>query len=184
MPNIEKNDTCIGPLYQFLADPHCITESSDDRWAPAAQVRAGPHPSVTGGCFCSRGSRQRRQEAKGLQRKSGSIWFCLEIPVNLGHVNKYLWGGGGDGLLAKSCLTLATPWTAAHQAPLFIGFSRQEYWSGLPFPSPGQYLQYEVLCAYMYTTDELTHILISYLLFCDAFTHSMMLSNPLCRRSS
>ena len=32
---------------------------------------------------------------------------------------------------------LATPWTAAHQAPLSMGFSRQEYWSGLPFPSPG-----------------------------------------------
>ena len=32
---------------------------------------------------------------------------------------------------------LATPWTAAHQAPPSIGLSRQEYWSGLPFPSPG-----------------------------------------------
>ena len=31
----------------------------------------------------------------------------------------------------------ATPWTLAHQAPLSMGFSRQEYWSGLPFPSPG-----------------------------------------------
>ena len=30
-----------------------------------------------------------------------------------------------------------TPWTAARQAPLFMGFSRQEYWSGLPFPPPG-----------------------------------------------
>ena len=30
----------------------------------------------------------------------------------------------------------ATPWTVAHQAPLSMGFSRQEYWSGLPFPSP------------------------------------------------
>ena len=30
-----------------------------------------------------------------------------------------------------------TPWTAAHQASLFVGFCRQEYWSGLPFPSPG-----------------------------------------------
>ena len=29
-----------------------------------------------------------------------------------------------------------TPWTAAHQAPLSLGFSRQEHWSGLPFPSP------------------------------------------------
>ena len=31
----------------------------------------------------------------------------------------------------------ATPWTIAHQALLSMGFSRQEYWSGLPFPSPG-----------------------------------------------
>ena len=31
---------------------------------------------------------------------------------------------------------LATPWTAAHQAPPFMGFSRQEYWSGVPLPSP------------------------------------------------
>ena len=30
-----------------------------------------------------------------------------------------------------------TPWTVAHQAPLSMEFSRQEYWSGLPFPSPG-----------------------------------------------
>ena len=31
---------------------------------------------------------------------------------------------------------LATPWTAAYQAPLFMGFSSQEYWSGVPLPSP------------------------------------------------
>ena len=42
----------------------------------------------------------------------------------------------GGGLVAKSCLTLVTPWTVAHQAPLSIGFSRQEYWSVLSFPSP------------------------------------------------
>ena len=30
-----------------------------------------------------------------------------------------------------------TPWTVAHQALLFMEFSRREYWSGLPFPSPG-----------------------------------------------
>ena len=38
-------------------------------------------------------------------------------------------------LVAQSCLTLCDPWTVAHQAPLSMGFSRQEYWSGLPFPS-------------------------------------------------
>jgi len=32
---------------------------------------------------------------------------------------------------------LVTPWTAAHQAPPSMGFSRQEYWSGVPFPAPG-----------------------------------------------
>ena len=31
----------------------------------------------------------------------------------------------------------ATPWTVAYQAPRSMGFSKQEYWSGLPFPSPG-----------------------------------------------
>ena len=40
-------------------------------------------------------------------------------------------------LVGKSCLILATAWTVARQAPLFMEFSRQEYWSGLPFPSPG-----------------------------------------------
>ena len=44
---------------------------------------------------------------------------------------------GGGGLVTKSCLTLVTPWTLARQAPLSMGFSRQEYWSGLPLPSPG-----------------------------------------------
>ena len=43
--------------------------------------------------------------------------------------------GGGD-LVTKSCPTLATPGTVACQAPLSMGFSRREYWSGLPFPSP------------------------------------------------
>ena len=33
----------------------------------------------------------------------------------------------------------ATPWTVAHQAPLPMGFSRQEYWNGLPFPSPADF---------------------------------------------
>ena len=36
-----------------------------------------------------------------------------------------------------SCVRLfVIPWTVAHQAPPSMGFSRQEYWSGLPFPSP------------------------------------------------
>ena len=43
----------------------------------------------------------------------------------------------GGGLFTKLCPTLVTPWTIARQASLSMGFSKQEYWSGLPFPSPG-----------------------------------------------
>ena len=39
--------------------------------------------------------------------------------------------------MTKSCPTIATPWTVVCQDLLFMGFSRQEYWSRLPFPSPG-----------------------------------------------
>ena len=38
--------------------------------------------------------------------------------------------------VAQSCQTHRNPWTAAYQAPPSMGFSRQEYWSGLPLPSP------------------------------------------------
>ena len=46
------------------------------------------------------------------------------------------------GLAAKSCQSLTTPWTVAlcNQSPLSMGFPRQEYWSELPFPSPGDLL--------------------------------------------
>ena len=39
-------------------------------------------------------------------------------------------------LVVKLCLTFVTPWTVACQTPLSMGSSRQEYWSGLPFPPP------------------------------------------------
>ena len=44
---------------------------------------------------------------------------------------------GVEGVVAQSCPTFATPWTVAYQASPSMGFSRQEYWIGLPFPSPG-----------------------------------------------
>ena len=48
--------------------------------------------------------------------------------------------------VAQSCLTLATPWTAAYQAPLSMGFSRQKYWSRVPLPSP-RYTATTLKCA-------------------------------------
>ena len=48
----------------------------------------------------------------------------------------YVETSGDGGLVAKLCPTLATSWTVARcQAPLSMEFSRQEYWSELPFPS-------------------------------------------------
>ena len=47
-----------------------------------------------------------------------------------------VYGPGGGGLVTKLYPTLVTSWTVACKAPLSVGFSRQEYWSGLPFPSP------------------------------------------------
>ena len=49
------------------------------------------------------------------------------------------WGRAGGRICAQSFSRVrlfATPWTAAHQAPLSMELSRQEYWSGLPFPPP------------------------------------------------
>ena len=64
-----------------------------------------------------------------LKMKYSIYLFSCMLLINL-----YIHIGGG-GLAAKSCLTLAAPWTVACQAPLSIGFSRQEYWSGLPLLS-------------------------------------------------
>ena len=58
-----------------------------------------------------------------------------------------------------SCVRLfATPWTTAHQAPPSMGFSRQEYWSGLPFPSPypASWAAIKMMC-FRYRHTHLTH---------------------------
>ena len=60
------------------------------------------------------------------------VYMCIHTHT---HTRAHTIYGGGS-LVTKSCATLVTPWTVAHQAPLSIGFPRKEYWSGLPFPSP------------------------------------------------
>ena len=59
-----------------------------------------------------------------------------EVGDRMGPAWRRIWPGGG-GLVAQVCLTLAVPRTAARQAPPSMGVSRQEFWSGLPFPPPG-----------------------------------------------
>ena len=72
-----------------------------------------------------------------LHSSTSSIWphhFALQTDLQSGVFNKFRM----DALLCSlSCVQLfVTPWTVAYEAPPSIGFSRQEYWSGLPFPSP------------------------------------------------
>ena len=66
------------------------------------------------------GSLYKRIEAKSSQASSSIMSNCISSVQ-----------------FSRSVVSdSATPWTAAHQAPLSMGFSRQEHWSGLPFPSP------------------------------------------------
>ena len=50
-------------------------------------------------------------------------------------INRF-WYNESESEVAQSCLTPSDPWTVAYQAPPSMGFSRQEYWSGVPLPSP------------------------------------------------
>ena len=62
------------------------------------------------------------------------LYFCGTVLILL--ISEYVHGYESESEVAKSCLTLRPPWTVAYQAPPSMGFSRQRYWSGLPFPSP------------------------------------------------
>ena len=80
-------------------------------------------------------ARQKRQETN--KKPSLPVSWGMLLWSKMRQVRLQTARGGGGGLISKSHLTLATPRTGAHQALLSMGFSRQEYWGGLPFPSPG-----------------------------------------------
>ena len=91
----------------------------------------GSHPRL---CILTSKYWSYRITALGWRtRKLGRTFYGLHLSAN------NLFGvfiSGLSGLVVKSCLTLVIPWTLGCQAPLSIGFSRQEYCNGLPFPSP------------------------------------------------
>ena len=68
------------------------------------------------------GRRRGQQRMRWHQRKRG--WKASPIRWTRAQLHSCVW-------------PFATPWTVAHQAPLAMEFSRQKYWSGLPFPSTG-----------------------------------------------
>ena len=62
---------------------------------------------------------------------------ALLLPAPTLHLSCILLPRAQCRSVTKSCLTsVETPWTVTHQAPPSVGFSRQEYWSGVPLPSP------------------------------------------------
>ena len=65
-------------------------------------------------------------------------WGAIAFSEQASRYQKQTYGSVRfSSVQSLSCVRLfATPWTAAHQAPLSMGFSRQEYWSGVPSPSP------------------------------------------------
>ena len=66
------------------------------------------------------------------------LHFLTVILWNKENLSSAFWNvSESESEVAQSCPTLATLWTVAHQAPLSMGFSRQGYSSGLPFPFPG-----------------------------------------------
>ena len=65
-----------------------------------------------------------------------SAWASSRITWKLMLLVPWSWFES-ESEVAQSCPTLCDPWTVVHQTPLSMGFSRQEYWSGLPFPSAG-----------------------------------------------
>ena len=65
------------------------------------------------------------------------LYSHLYILILIAHYVNYLHKVKLKGKSLSRVRLFATPWTVAHQAPLSMGFSSQEYWSGLSFPSPG-----------------------------------------------
>ena len=92
-------------------------------------------------CVHRNGEKGPRNLGRALKLPPSSSWkqqtFCLAESA---------WGDSEEPLKGpihhcvkvkvKSLSLFVTPWTVAYQAPPSMGFSRQEYWSGLPFPSP------------------------------------------------
>ena len=62
------------------------------------------------------------------------LWVCVYIRYQWNNLGIWFIDAGG-GLVARLCPTPATPWTVVCQAPLFMGFSRQECWSGVAISS-------------------------------------------------
>ena len=91
----------------------------------------------------SRGTSQPRDRTRvsSIVGRHFTVWATLNGKIHVNFVGFFGFYKNPKSIFVVqllSCVWLfVTPWTIAHQALLSMGFPRQEYWSGLPFPSPG-----------------------------------------------
>ena len=123
-------------------------ESSCNTGDPSWITGSGRSPGEGNGypiqCSCQENPTDREAWWAAVQGVAKS-WTWLNTHVHIyvhTHICIHIWKRifyalCACVLVAQSCLTLCNPWTVAHQASLSVGFSRQEYWSGLPCPPPG-----------------------------------------------
>ena len=82
-------------------------------------------------CLCrvmgKKGSFRRKEEITCIYFYTYSVYVCTNVYK---HIYIYV------ACLLSRVQLFATPWTVAHQVPPSMGFSRQEYWSGVPLPTP------------------------------------------------
>ena len=71
-------------------------------------------------------------------------WQCMPVFLPGKFRGQRSWQATVHGVANESYKTETTPWTAAYQAPPSMGFSRQDYWSGVPLPSPKQQTKYRL----------------------------------------
>ena len=102
-------------------DSNGSQEASSTRAQLAAANGLGPHGTEVG-------KQQAGSPVPGILQARTLEWVAISFS------NAWKWKVKVKSL--SRARLLATPWTAAYQAPLSMGFSRQEYWSGVPLPSP------------------------------------------------
>ena len=133
--------TCVPPSWTYLPllSPHHPSElfQSTSFECPASCIKLAPVIYfIYGDIHVSMLFSQIIPPSPSLtESKSLCLFCCLAYRVI---ITIFL----SEWVKSLSCVWLfATPWTVAYQAPLSMGFSRQEYWRGLPFPSPGDLLK-------------------------------------------
>ena len=150
------HSSCLLSIRSIILVSYCCWYSHNQSWDPVAyRVHEPLLESACSGVVGHLEVPDREEEVQPFEEHPGEGGqvevmqnTCNDLAQHLeGTVELGTWSWCSLYLIISlpvcmpSCFShvqlFATPWTVAHQAPLSIGFSRQEYWSGLPCPPPG-----------------------------------------------